>query len=75
MADAWGNPFVLQFPTNGLIDTNRLWFARVVSAGPNCILETPLDRLAGLETNGVVADRGDDLILFLKRPDVYEDEP
>lgn len=75
MADAWGNPFVLQFPTNDLIDTNRLRFARVVSAGPNGILETPLDRLAGLETNGVVADRGDDLILFLKRPDVYEDEP
>ena len=75
MADAWGNPFVLQFPTNAWAETNRLRFARVVSAGPNGILETPLDGLAGMDTNRASAARGDDLVLFLKRSDVYEDEP
>lgn len=72
MADPWGNPFVLQFPTNDLSAEERLRFARVVSAGRDGILSTPLDKLAGLETNGVVTNRGDDLILFLNRADVYE---
>ena len=72
MADPWGNPIVLQFPTNELTAEEKMRFARLVSAGPNGKLDTPLDKLAGLETNGVVTRRGDDLILFLMRADIYE---
>lgn len=48
MADPWGNPFVLQVPppqafTNVLTVTEqeRFKFARIVSAGPDGVLQTP----------------------------------
>lgn len=41
--------------------------ARIVSAGPDGILDTPFDRTAGVSADGTVA-RGDDLVLFLFAP-------
>ena len=63
--DAWGRPIILQVPqVNG---TNEILYARLVSAGPDGIIQTPLEKLApsDLTTN----DRGDDVILFLSVPD------
>ena len=63
--DAWGRPIVLQVPqVNG---TNDIQYARLVSAGPDGIIQTPLDKFApsDLTTN----DRGDDVILFFNVPD------
>ena len=67
----------------------RWRYARLVSAGPDGRLSTPrydssiLDidrrrrdaRLAGLQPDGSTELRGDDLVLFLTRPDIYEEEP
>lgn len=66
----------------------RFTYARIVSAGPNGRLETPCfksngsgtkegwrdARLAGLRKNGDVSARGDDLVLFLSRTDLYEED-
>jgi hypothetical protein len=38
------------------------------------VLSTPLDRLAGKLFDGAAAARGDDLVLFPLRADVYESE-
>ena len=52
--DAWGHPIVLQIPD---------WqHARLVSAGPNGVLDTP-------PADSSAASRNDDLILFLFVPD------
>ncbi len=73
IADHWGDPFVIQIPPTGPLiatDADRFKYARIVSAGPNGKLETPLeDPLAGL-TTGL---RKDDMVIFLNRADV--DEP
>lgn len=45
----------------------RFLDARIVSAGPDGILDTPFDRTAGVAADGTVA-RGDDLVLFLFAP-------
>ena len=62
----------------------RFGYARFVSAGPDGILQTPcyfaswndtrrrLSRLAGRNENGA-EERGDDIVLFIGREDVYED--
>lgn len=69
-------------------DAKRWRYARLVSAGPDGVLTTPrydaselilqtrLDeaRLAGRLSDGTLAARGDDLVLFLNRIDVYEAE-
>ena len=57
--DGWGNPIVLQEPT----DTNataydRSRHARLVSAGPSGVIDTDPNQL-------LPADRGDDVVLFL----------
>ena len=52
--DAWGKPLILQESAND--------DARLVSAGPNRVLETDPD-------SSVDANRGDDLILFLLSSD------
>jgi prepilin-type N-terminal cleavage/methylation domain-containing protein len=75
-ADAWGNPIILQIPPPDSFpdlstETQRFSYARLVSAGPDGYLSTPNNPLAGRDPEGV-ADRGDDLVLFLTRPDVYE---
>lgn len=58
--DGWAQPIVLQEPavTSGFPDAWR--YARLVSAGPNGILDTPPDVL-----NPTAAERGDDLVQFL----------
>jgi len=70
-------------------EAKRWRFARLVSAGPDGVLHTPrydssiLDtasrrrsaRLAGMALDSSVTARGDDLVLFLNRPDIYEEEP
>ena len=83
-ADTWGNPVVLQIPIAGTTFTDKsgvahvlnsvdCWkFARVVSAGPDGKIQTdPNDPLAGRTSTGVTS-RGDDIILFLNRADIYE---
>jgi hypothetical protein len=79
MADPWGNPIVIQVPpaeefTNVVSDAKRFRYARLVSAGPDGVLDTPRDRLAGRQSDGTTAMRGDDLVLFLNRADIYENE-
>jgi hypothetical protein len=116
-ADPWGNPYVLQIPPNEAFESateeRRFHYARLVSAGPDGVLQTPclkgmdylafhdnppsdpdaepppaplwaaLDgvgiadyrralRLAGRVASGDPSNRGDDLVLFLNRPDIYE---
>lgn len=66
----------------------RFRYARIVSAGPDGVLSTPCfpssaatwdadsrrsSRLAGRDENGATA-RGDDLVLFLNRNDLYEED-
>lgn len=84
IADSWGNPIVVQVPppsafSNSTGIAKRFRYARLVSAGADGELQTPLNhRLAGLEPlpNGKVDTtlRGDDFVLFLNRHDSYEAE-
>jgi type II secretory pathway pseudopilin PulG len=85
-ADPWGNPIVVQIPPETAFSrpTNekRFHYARLISAGPDGIVSTPLDvpgdpdlaRLAGLVSDGKSPARGDDLVLFLNRADIHEVE-
>ena len=75
--DPWGNPVVIQVPpplafAGAVDDAKRFRYIRLVSAGPDGELSTPLDRLAGRLADGTAAARGDDLVLFPNRTDVYE---
>lgn len=90
IGDPWGNPYVLQVPPASAFarpsetsELDRFRYARIVSAGPNGVLETPCykikkqedkrdNRLAGRTASGT-EKRGDDLVLFLLRADIYED--
>ena len=89
LADPWGNPYVLQIPPSEAFETpteeRRFHYARLVSAGPDGVLQTPCFtyaslnadsrrtlRLAGRLATGSVESRGDDIVLFLDRPDSYE---
>jgi prepilin-type N-terminal cleavage/methylation domain-containing protein len=79
VADPWGNPVVLQVPPAEVFalssgDAKRFRYARLVCAGTDGRLQTPVDRTAGMQADGTCPDRGDDLVLFLNRPDVYEPE-
>lgn len=79
LGDPWGNPIVIQIPpaaafSGSLSDAKRFRYARLVSAGPDGELTTPADRLAGFHVDGTASARGDDLVLFLNRADVYEVE-
>lgn len=58
IADPWGNPIVLQIPANDFSH------ARIVSAGPNGVLDTPPN--IPMPTR---ESRADDIVLFLNRPD------
>ena len=95
--DPWGSPYVLQIPppqafadTSGALlpvpDEERFHYARIVSAGPNGILDTPCyhsntnasgsswsesARRASIFA-GHPEDRGDDLVLFLDRADIFD---
>ena len=63
VADAWGRPIVLQIPTSG-----GWQYARLVSAGPNGVLDTPItvqSPSGNVKPPSDNSDRKDDLILFL----------
>jgi hypothetical protein len=64
-ADAWLRPLVLQIPTAATTTADQKTYARLVSAGPDGIIQTPGDVLYPTP-----AVRGDDMVLFLYRPDV-----
>ncbi len=64
-ADAWLRPLVLQIPTAATTVADQKNFARLVSAGPDGIIQTPGDVLYPAPTA-----RGEDQVLFLYRPDV-----
>ncbi len=79
LGDPWGNPYVIQTPPSAAFampadDARRFSHSRVVSAGPDGILTTPPDRLAGMLADGRAPARGDDLVLFMNRVDAYEEE-
>jgi type II secretory pathway pseudopilin PulG len=56
--DAWRNPIVIQIPSDPT-------YARLVSAGPDGTIQTPLTVLDPPKSM-----RGDDVVLFLLRPDL-----
>ena len=77
--DPWGNPFVIQVPPSAVFAASpaspdasprrRFRFARIVSAGPDGALQTPLaQRFPAPDA------RGDDLVLFINRADVPANE-
>jgi prepilin-type N-terminal cleavage/methylation domain-containing protein len=70
VVDAWGNPIVIQVPTavqpNDPAGTTGSSYARLVSAGPNGVIET--DESVPMPTT---AQRGDDVLMFLFVPDQY----
>ena len=67
--DAWGNPIVIQEPSTAADDDIDRQHTRVVSPGPDGVLDTPPDEL--LPTRD---QRGDDVMLFLFRHDEHNDE-
>jgi prepilin-type N-terminal cleavage/methylation domain-containing protein len=70
--DAWGRPIVLQEPSTGTLyspSATEKTYARLVSAGPNGKIDTPLTILMPTE-----ADRGDDVVIFLFRHDEYGED-
>lgn len=114
MGDPWGNPYVIQIPPAEAVEAlspseadedeysaTRFKYARIVSAGPDGVLDTPcfvnpdpaystelfqpsdskekyrMLLLAGrtLDDDGspCIKARGDDVVLFLMREDVYEE--
>jgi type II secretory pathway pseudopilin PulG len=64
-ADAWGRPVVLQIPTMATTAAQQKEYTRLVSAGPDGVIQTPADVFYP-----PAASRGDDVVLFLYRPDV-----
>lgn len=114
LGDPWGNPYVIQIPPAEAIislsqsssdedeySATRFKYARIVSAGPDGILDTPcylnpdpaystelfqpngsvekyrMLLLAGMrldsENRPCIKARGDDIVLFISREDVYEE--
>jgi prepilin-type N-terminal cleavage/methylation domain-containing protein len=71
--DAWGNAIILQWPTSGTLTQNQS-FIRLVSAGPNGVIDTPQD-YAGTTTGTPwyppANVRGDDIVLFINHADSY----
>ena len=63
--DGWGNPVVIQLPdvAAGVTD-DEVESVRLVSAGPDGVLDTPGDVL-----EPSVVQKGDDLVLYLYRED------
>jgi type II secretory pathway pseudopilin PulG len=67
MLDGWGNPIVLQWPqVIGLTLAQEAPYVRLVSAGANGVLETPLG-IADLSQNNWL-NSGDDIVLYLRQP-------
>lgn len=83
IGDAWGNPVVLQIPSNdpnGVAFTTpeAAWkYARIVSAGPNGVLNTVINNvhlqaLAGKQLDNSAPARDDDVVIYLNRADIHE---
>ena len=80
IVDGWNNPIVIQKPTVTTkilpveIEAEQLLYTRLVSAGPDGVIDTPATKLfPGDGTNPLDltgADRGDDFVLFLRVADV-----
>lgn len=76
VVDGWGNELELQvdFDKDGIINQVESKYIRVVSGGPNGIIDTPAD-LSNMKPGRNVASEltlsecGDDLVLFLRFPD------
>jgi prepilin-type N-terminal cleavage/methylation domain-containing protein len=68
--DAWGNSIIIQWPTSGTPTQNQA-FIRLISAGPNGVIDTPIvDSADSSETYyPLPADRGDDIVLFINHAD------
>lgn len=76
IVDGWGNELELQvdFDRDGNINQTESKYIRVVSAGPNGEIETPVD-LSNMKPGKdelselTLSECGDDLVLFLRFPD------
>ncbi len=66
--DAWFNPIVIQLPNtvSGSITDEEVEAVRLVSAGPDGILDTPTNVLTP-----TVAQKNDDVVLYLRREDPF----
>jgi len=68
VSDAWGRPIVLQVPRIvGVGFEEELLNVRLISAGPDGVINTPIDKLTPADLDE--HDRGDDIILFLRVSD------
>jgi prepilin-type N-terminal cleavage/methylation domain-containing protein len=68
VVDGWGNPIVLQIPTTvSATEAEKKLNARLVSAGPDGEIDTPLSDLTPTDLS--VTDRDDDIIYFLRVTD------
>jgi type II secretory pathway pseudopilin PulG len=71
--DAWGRPIVIQWPTVGTAEQQQR-FVRLVSAGPDGIIQTPPTALTvGGNPWPAPSQRGDDIVVFLRVADVDPD--
>lgn len=77
--DGWGNPIILQIDFDGNVEVQpeEARYARLVSAGPNGRLETPMSlskKVPGKNKTSELTlnDCGDDLVLFLQVADLRE---
>jgi hypothetical protein len=77
--DGWGNPIVLQSELDGIPGRTafEVQYARLVSAGSNGILETPVGASnispgANAGTELTLSECGDDLVLFLQSADLRQ---
>jgi type II secretory pathway pseudopilin PulG len=73
--DGWGRPIVLQFPVTGEASPARYLpgavaavNARLISAGPDGVLQTPAGAVTPSELGAEL--RGDDVVLFLRVADL-----
>ena len=68
LIDAWGNPIVIQWPANSADSTptatQQYQYVRLVSAGPNGVLDTPITDTPVTDPTG--ASLKDDVILYLR---------
>ena len=66
MIDAWGNPIIIQEPSVGTPEEREI-NTRLISAGSDGVIDTPRNQLEPDDLSD--AERGDDLILFLRVAD------
>jgi hypothetical protein len=64
--DGWGKPIVLQlYAASGATAADQTRFARLISAGPNGVLNTPAD-----VSMPALSVCGDDVVMFMQVPDL-----